>query len=371
MDCAGLYPALPASPPPLRECLLAARHRNGRFCTLYELGVLIGAAIILYYTTVGGFKAVAYSDLLQGVLMVLCLLVLPVVAIAAAGGWREMTAALSAADPALLRPLGEYGLSAAGIASAVGFVGIGLAFLGSPQLMTRFISARDKDSITDASLIAVVCVIVFDIGAILAGMAGRAIFPGLTDPETIYSLMGMALFPAVFTGIFLVVVLAAIMSTVDSLLILASSAVVRDVIQKTFAPAWTERTFSRAGKLVTVIVGCAALALALPEVRVIFWFVLFAWSGLASAFTPVILCSLFWKRTTRAGAIAGMLCGFIGTIVWVLFFKARFFDLYEMIPGFVLGFAGTIGVSLLTRPPEGAGEELASVRAAVGRPFRS
>ena len=338
--------------------------------TSYEAGVLIGAAIILYYTTVGGFKAVAYSDLLQGVLMVLCLLALPVAGIAAAGGWGETMAALQAVDPALLRPLGEYGWSAAGVASAVGFVGIGFAFLGSPQLLTRFISGRGQDDITDASLIAVLCVIVFDVGAIFAGMAGRVIFPGLDDPETIYPVMGMELFPAVFTGIFLVVVLAAIMSTVDSLLILASSAVVRDVIQQIFDPDWSERVFSRWGKATTVVIGAAALGLALPEVRVIFWFVLFAWSGLASAFTPVVLCSLFWKGTTRAGAVAGMIGGFAGAVGWVLLFKSRFYDLYEMIPGFALGFAATIAVSLITEPPEGADREFDSVWERVGRPFR-
>jgi len=339
--------------------------------TSYETGVLIGAAIVLYYTTVGGFKAVAYSDLLQGVLMVGCLLALPVAGFVAAGGWGEVMAALRAADPHLLQPMGDMGLSVAGVASALGFVGIGFAFLGSPQLLTRFISGRDQDQITDASLIAVLSVVVFDVGAIFAGMAGRVLFPGLDDPETIYPVMGMELFPAVFTGVFLVVVLAAIMSTVDSLLILASSAVVRDVIQQIFDPPWSERTFSRWGKGVTVVIGAAALGLALPEVRVIFWFVLFAWSGLASAFTPVVLCSLFWKGTTRAGAVAGMLSGFAGTVGWVLLFKERFYDLYEMIPGFALGFLATVGVSLLSRPPEGGEEEMASVWREVGRPFRA
>jgi sodium/proline symporter len=160
------------------------------------------------------------------------------------------------------------------------------------------------------------------------------------------------------------------MSTVDSLLILASSAVVRDVIQKIFNPPWTDKVFSRWGKLTTVVIGAAAIALALREVRVIFWFVLFAWSGLASAFTPVILCSLFWKGTTRAGAIAGMIAGFTGAVGWVLLFKSQFYDLYEMIPGFVLGFAVTIGVSLVTEPPPGVDEEFDSVWRAVGRPFR-
>lgn len=336
--------------------------------TSYETGAIIGAAIILYYTTVGGFKAVAYSDLLQGVLMVGCLFILPIVGITAAGGWTAMMTSLNAIDPDLLLPMGEHGMSALGIASAAGFVAIGFAFLGSPQLLIRFVSAKDTRSITNGSLISVLCAIVFDIGAIFSGMAGRALFPGLDDPETIYPLMGTELFPAAFTGVFLVVVLAAIMSTADSLLILASSAVVRDVIQKVYQPPWTENTFSHWGKGVTVILGAIALALALPEVRVIFWFVLFAWSGLA-CFTPVILCSLFWKGTTLPGAIAGLIAGFATTVLWVLFFKSRFYDLYEMIPGFAMGFAGTVAVSLLTRKPEGADQEFDAVHRAVGTPF--
>lgn len=337
--------------------------------TSYEMGAIIGAAIILYYTTVGGFKAVAYSDLLQGVLMVGCLFVLPIVGITAAGGWSEMMSGLNNINPALLSPMGEHGISGLGIASALGFVAIGFAFLGSPQLLIRFISAKSTDSITNASLISVLCAIVFDIGAILSGMAGRVLFPLLEDPETIYPMMSAELFPAAFTGIFLVVVLAAIMSTADSLLILASSAVVRDVIQKVFQPAWSDNTFSHWGKGVTVILGIIALALALPEVRVIFWFVLFAWSGLA-CFTPVILCSLFWKGTTLAGAIAGLVAGFGTTVLWVLVLKEHFYDLYEMIPGFAMGFLATIIVSLFTKKPSGAEEEFHAVHNRVGTPFK-
>jgi sodium/proline symporter len=177
--------------------------------------------------------------------------------------------------------------------------------------------------------------------------------------------MSQELFPAIFTAIFLVIVLAAIMSTADSLLILASSAVVRDVVQKIFHPDLSERRLSLYGKLTTVVIGAGALILAVGEVRMIFWFVLFAWSGLASAFTPVILCSLFWGGTTRAGALAGMVGGFLSTVVWVLFFKEQFYDLYEMIPGFLVGFLLTVGVSLATEPPEGAAEELQQIRASL------
>ena len=140
--------------------------------TSYLTGVLIGAAVILVYTSVGGFKAVAYSDLVQGVLMFLCLLLLPIAGIWHAGGWSALVAGIGQADPALLRPMGAHGFSLAGVVSAVSFAGIGLAFLGAPQLLTRFMSARDRRQIPRGGVIAVACIVVFDVGAVLAGIAG-------------------------------------------------------------------------------------------------------------------------------------------------------------------------------------------------------
>ena len=316
--------------------------------TSYQAGVLIGAAVILFYTTVGGFKAVAYSDVLQGVLMFTGLLVMPIVGIVAAGGWIPLMNQLRQLDPALVTPMGSAGFSLTGVLSAASFVGIGLAFLGAPQLLIRFISAKNKQAIVDGGLIAVICIIVFDVGAVLTGMTGRALFDGLADPETIFPTMSAELFPAVFTGLFLVMVLAAIMSTVDSVLILASSAVVRDVIQKTFNSPASESRLTVYGKVTTVIIGLIALVFAFGETRVLFWFVLFAWSGLGAAFTPVVLAALFWKGTTREGAIAGMVVGFLTTVIWVVAFKADVYDLYEMIPGFLAAFLAIAVVSKVT-----------------------
>jgi sodium/proline symporter len=331
-------------------------------------GILVAAVVVLFYTTVGGLKAVAYSDLLQGILMFLGLLILPFVGLAAAGGWSETMATLSADDPALLLPMGEFGLTLPGVISAVSFVGVGLAFLGAPQLLVRFMAARSRRDIVDGGMVAVVCVIVFDIGAVFTGMAGRAVFPGLVNPETVLPAM-TTLLPAVFTGVFLVIVLAASMSTVDSLVILASSSIAHDIVEKIYRPGLTTRQVSTIGKITTVALGVLGVTFALGEVRVIFWFVLFAWAGLASAFAPVVLCGLFWKRTTKAGAVAGMIAGFGTAMAWVLWFKPLTHDLYEMIPGFLAGFAATILVSLVTRPPDGAAAELEDVRRAVGSTF--
>jgi sodium/proline symporter len=332
-------------------------------------GILIGAIIVLFYTTVGGLKAVAYSDLLQGVLMFLGLLLLPIVGLAAAGGWQETMAVLRADDPALLSPMGSLGLTLPGVISAVSFVGVGLAFLGAPQLLVRFMAARSRRDIVDGSLVAVISVIVFDLGAVFTGMAGRAIFPGLANAETVLPAMTAELLPVVFTGVFLVIVLAASMSTVDSLVILASSAIAHDVVEKIYRPGLTTEQISTIGKVTTVVIGALGVAFALGEIRVIFWFVLFAWAGLASAFAPVVLCGLFWKRTTGAGAVTGMIAGFVTAMLWVLWFKPLTHDLYEMIPGFLAGFGATVVVSLLTTPPPGAADELEDVRRTVGPTF--
>jgi len=177
--------------------------------------------------------------------------------------------------------------------------------------------------------------------------------------------MSAELFPALFTGIFLVIVLGAIMSTVDSLLILASSAVVRDFGQKILGAARGGGRLSRYGRYATAVVGLVAIPFALSEPPLLFWFMLFAWSGLGGAFVPVVLCSLFWKRTTLPGALTGMATGFAVTVAWVVWFKASYYELYELIPGLLAGLAATVGVSLWTQPPEGAAAEFEDVHAAV------
>ncbi|MEM9406747.1 MAG: sodium/proline symporter, partial [Acidobacteriota bacterium] len=239
---------------------------------------------------------------------------------------------------------------------------IGLAFLGVPQLLVRFMAAGSDRDLVQGSGFAYLCIVIFDVGAVFTGIAGRALYPALEDQETVMPLLSAELFPAIFTGIFLVIVLGAIMSTVDSLLIMSSAAVVRDLVQKTFGSQTSERRLSFYGRLTTLAIGAIALPFALREAKVLFWFVLFAWSGLGAAFTPVVLCSLFWSRTTRMGAAAGMVSGFGVTVVWVQFFKAQFYDLYEMIPGFLAGLVATVVVSWMTEPPEGAGEELEAMR---------
>lgn len=315
----------------------------------YNWAVVTGAAVIIAYTLVGGYKAVAWTDLVQGVLMLLGLLLLPAVAITAAGGWDGVVESLRAQDPGLLGPWGPDGKSMAAMIAIASFLAIGLPFMGVPQLMVRFMSARSEKSLKPAMTISIIVIALFDIGAVLTGMAGRALFPDIADPETILPLLSNELLPPFLAGVMMVVVMAAIMSTVDSLLILASSAVVRDVIQKMRGSLLSDGQLTVRGKWLTLIIGIVGVGFALQQTPLVFWFVLFAWSGLGAAFGPVLLCALWYKPTNLYGAIAGMLGGFLATMIWVLQFKEHTHDLLEVIPGFITGLFLTVLVSHLTR----------------------
>jgi sodium/proline symporter len=322
----------------------------------YSGGVLVGAVVILGYTLVGGYKAVAWTDLVQGILMLLGLILLPIMAIHAADGWPAVLDKLAAQDPGLLSPWGPEGMSTAALVGIVSFLAVGLPFMGVPQLMVRFMSARSEGSLVPAMAISITVILLFDLGAVLTGMAGRALMPGLDDPERILPLLSNAVLPPVLGGVMMVVVLAAIMSTVDSLLILASSAVVRDYWQQIRGTKLSDHALARRGKIVTLLIGLVGIGFALHQTPLIFWFVLFAWSGLGAAFGPVLLCALWYPKTTLRGAVAGMLGGFLTTVIWVLWLKPLCFDLLEVIPGFLVGLVLTIAFSRLPGNSKATGE---------------
>jgi sodium/proline symporter len=316
----------------------------------YRAGVIIGAVIIIGYTFVGGYKAVSYTDVVQGVLMLSGLIVVPLVAINAAGGWEQMTATLHEYDPAFIDMFAVLDGSTAGFVATVSFAAIGLPFLGVPQMLIRYMSARDEMELKKARIVSIAVLFIFLFGAVTAGIAGRALFPGLEDSEQVFPTLASELFPPLLTGVLLVIVLSAIMSTVDSLLLLASSSIVRDTMQKILGSPKSDATLAGYGKIVTVIIGVIAVFVAvyMAENKLIFWFVLFSWSGLGAAFGPVVLALLYDRRTTGAGIVAGMLGGFLTSVVWVQFFKAEAYGLYEAIPGFIVAAVATVVVSRIT-----------------------
>jgi sodium/proline symporter len=315
----------------------------------YEWGVVVGALIIISYTFIGGHKAVSYTDVLQGVLMLAGLVFVPVVAINAAGGWDAIMTNLAAQDPSLVEMNAPLVDGFPGWIAIVSFVAIGLPFLGVPQLLVRYMSTRDDEELKKARWVSVIVLFVFTFGAVTAGIAGRALFPDLQDSEQIFPLLSSELFSPLIAGILLVIVLSAIMSTADSLLLLASSAVVRDTVQHIFESKKSDHQLAVYGKIVTIIIGLIGIAVAIPEVKFIFDFVLYAWAGLGAAFGPTVICLLYYKRTTWAGVLAGMIAGFATSIIWVEVFKAATHNLYEAIPGFIAGFVVTLVVSALTQ----------------------
>lgn len=314
----------------------------------YSGGIYIGAAIIIAYTFIGGYKAVSYTDVLQGVLMLVGLIAVPLVAINEAGGWGSISNNLNAQDPALLNLFSFMNDGVTGWVAVISFLAVGLPFVGVPQLLVRYMSARDDTELKKARWVSIVVMTFFGIGAVTAGIAGRALFPGLEDSETIFPVLSTAYFPPLITGVLLVIVLSAIMSTADSLLLLASSAVVRDTMQKILGSRKSDHRLAVYGKIATLLIGALGLVLAFKLEALIFWLVLFAWSGLGAAFGPVVLCLLYYKKTTGAGVAAGMLAGFLTSVVWVLGLKEVTYDLYEAIPGFVMGMVVTIIVSAMT-----------------------
>jgi sodium/proline symporter len=318
----------------------------------YDSVIYVGAAIIIAYTFVGGYKAVSYTDVLQGVLMLLGLIIVPLVAIYAGGGWGSISSNIMAQDPALLDFFSFTNDGIAGWVAVISFLGIGLPFLGVPQLLVRYMSCRDDNELKKARWVSILVMACFGIGAVTAGIAGRALFPGLEDPETIFPVLSTAFFPPLITGVLLVIVLSAIMSTADSLLLLASSAVVRDTMQKILGSEKSDHQLAIYGKVATLFIGILGVALAFKMEQLVFWLVLFAWSGLGAAFGPVVLSLLYYKKTTGAGVVAGMSAGFLTSVIWVSVLKQHSYDLYEAIPGFIAGALATLLVSRLTYKSE-------------------
>ena len=316
----------------------------------YATGVWVGGLVTVAYTAFGGFKAVAYTDAVQAVLMLFALLAVPIAGIAAIGGVAALWEGLAQADPLLRLPWNASAGSAAALVAVASGLAVGLPFLGVPQLLVRFMAMRSPREVGKAATVSLVVIVLFDLGAVATGLVGRVLFPGLADAETVMPELAQALFPPLVTGVLVVAVLSAVMSTVSSLLNLASSAIVHDVYRQTGAGRANPAREARLGAWVTLGLGVAGCAVALIQEGFIFSLVLFAWSGLGAAFGPVILCTLHWRRTTAAGVVAGMATGFAVSVLWVLLFKARVHDLYEMIPAFIAGALATVVVSLLTTP---------------------
>jgi SSS family transporter len=299
--------------------------------------------------------------------VVAALLVLPAIAITHAGGWGEVMAVLRNFNPEFLDP---FAFSVGGI---IGFLGIGLGSPGNPHILVRYMSISDPRALRKSCVIGTVWNVLMAWGAVFIGLVGRAFYlrpenlPG-QDPENLYPLLASAHLHPILVGIVVASIMAAIMSTADSQLLVAASGVVRDIYQKIIARkrSLQQKKLVFLSRVVVLIMVIAALVLAKIASRYVFWLVLFAWGGLGASFGPTILLSLFWKKTTKPGIIAGLISGTTVVIVWNQIPQLKNM-IYELVPAFIVSTLLTIIISLMTEPPREAEEELRAISAKYRR----
>jgi len=291
----------------------------------YYTGAIVGFVIVLAYIFTGGFVAVVWSDFFQGLLMFLGLVALPIVAFWSIGNLGDITDGLAEIDPDLLAPFGGGDDLLMKIFTLLGFAMIGLGFLGSPQIYVRFLSIKSMKEIDKGKWVAVVFTLLTDAAAVTIGLLGRYLFTEAgQDPEAILGNTGEDvlitliedLLPLGIIAIYIAIILSAIMSTIDSLLVMASSAVVRDYYQQIYNPSLKDAKMSSISRWVTLFMALFALGIAMSVAilspgRTVFWFVIFGWSGIAATFCPVIILSLFWSKFSENGALAAMITGFL------------------------------------------------------------
>ena len=365
---------------------------NSVFGLNYYAGLAIGLVVILCYTVTGGYTAVCTTDFVQGMLIVIAFVISAIIGVIALGGPSQAIEAVKGFNAqALAGAFGEAiqgkfvsnsSYSAMGIVSALAW---GLGYFGMPHIIVRFMGIRSNAEVSKARRIGIIWMIISDVGTFLIGTLGtvyliKAVGPdglkfaahdGQTllgpgtenvviegianlfkgDAETVFSATMLKMFPAFIAGIFLCAILAASMSTADSQLLAASSAVGQDIFKGLIKKDAAEKDVMTVSRVTVFLIALIALFLSLNPNSSIFNLVSFAWSGFGGTFGPLVLLALYWKRTTAPGAIAGLVCGGIVDVVWHYIPSSvhPIFGLYEIVPAFVVCLLVTIIVSLCTK----------------------
>lgn len=333
----------------------------------YHVGAVVGFVIVVVYSVIGGFTAVAWTDMFQGAVMVLSLVALPLVAYMMLGPSDHVYDTLSAIDPGLVNIWGNGGLTPMNFAIVLGMMLIGLGFLGSPQVFARFLAIKDVEEIRRGRWVALMFTFLVDASAVSIGVLGRYLFTEVgTDPtevlgngaQNVLPTLVEYVFPAILVGLYVAAVLSAIMSTVSSLLIVAAGSITHDIYRKMFNAELDGEKSAQVSRLLTVLFALLALGVAMivsfvSPSRTIFWFVIFGWSGIAAVFCPMMIMSLFWKGFTARGAIASMIGGFLMTILAKFVFSEMdvignyFIAMETMPPAFLFSFVVGYIVSIM------------------------
>lgn len=318
----------------------------------YNTSLAITAGVVIFYTFLGGFHAVAWTDFIQGMMMFFSILLVPMAAVFALGGPVDTSTLIHTEFSQGLQLFEPGKTTMATIIAVISSLGWGLGYFGQPHILVRFMAISNPKELTKATKIAMTWVIISLSAAVFVGLIGHVyLHPMLegTQSETVFLTMTDQLFSPFVAGIIWSAVLAAIMSTASSQLLVTSSAVSQDLYKNVFRPHASEKETMIVSRVTVLIVSAIALILALNPDSYILNMVAYAWAGFGGAFGPAILISLLWRRMTHKGCVAGIIVGGLTVLIWRQF---AWFDLYEIVPGFILSSLAIIIVSLIDKEPK-------------------
>lgn len=315
----------------------------------YNTGLIMTSSVVVFYTFLGGFLAVSLTDFVQGAIMVLALVMVPIVVLTNVGGLPESLDLIQSRDPNLLSMW--EGTTVVGIVSLMAW---GLGYFGQPHILVRFMAIEKVKQLHSARRVGITWMVFSMGGAMLVGLLGIAYMikngETIADPETIFIYFSQALFHPLIGGFLLSAILAAVMSTISSQLLVTSSSMTEDFYKAFLRRNASDKELLLISRMCVLVVAIVAIVLSLNPKDTILDLVGHAWAGFGSAFGPLILLSLLWKRTSRNGAIAGMVIGGLTVLLWV-YIDHPYQHWYAMIPGFALSFLTTVVVSLLDKKP--------------------
>ncbi|HET7578207.1 MAG TPA: sodium/proline symporter [Bacillales bacterium] len=309
-------------------------------------GILIGAAVVFVYTLAGGFFSVIWTEFFQGFIMFAVLLIVPILGFFNTGGVGKTVNSLASQDPTLVSTPFH-------LISWLGIMFIGIAYIGQPQLGVRYMAMKNNPKVFRITLLTIgIWALISLYGAFVTGMQARVLHPGLDNPELSFFVIVQETLPHFVTGIVIAAVLAAIMSTAASLLLLGASGISEDIYHKIMNKSAPQKKLIGVTRLFILVITILSVFFAVFSQKVILTLVLFAFAGLSGAFAAPLVLGLFWKRTTKAGAIVGMISGMVTVIFWKLT-GLSWHPFYEVIPAWAISFLLTWIVSLSTAsPPE-------------------
>lgn len=317
------------------------------FDITYMEALLLGGFVIVGYTFLGGFLAVSWTDVIQGIIMFFAIIIVPIVGIYSIGGVQETVVQIESINNNLLNMFTDNTGKAISIVTVISLFGWGLGYFGQPHILARFMAIRHSNEISKSRKIAMTWVIFSLIFAVLLGMIGNIVTSSSllgSDSEKVFIVMVHQLVHPLYAGILLAAILAAIMSTADSQLLVATSSLTEDIYKPYFRPNASQSELVWVSRLFVILIALVAILIGMDPNSSVLDLVSYAWAGFGATFGPIIILSLYWKGITYKGAIVGMVVGGLTILIWKNL-NGGIFDLYEIVPGFSLSIISIYFVS--------------------------